>query len=142
MGRGASQKPSPCPRESRRDLPYTIRLPDGRTLFVSVPGRWVTIDLDGERLLRPDAVRFLDRIRVLAMEMPGAPSPAFIITLREALGMTQARMGKALGVDKITVSRWERGAVRPGAESVAALEKLRREAAARGVVIESGPVAR
>lgn len=119
-----------------------MKLPDGRTLFVSVPGRWVTTDLDGEPLLHPEAVRFLDRIRVLAMDVPGAPSPAYITTLREALGMTQAEMGKALGVDKITISRWERGAVRPGPKSVAALEKLRNQAARRGVVIESGPVSR
>lgn len=119
-----------------------MKLPDGRTLFVSIPGRWVTTDVDGEPLLRTDAVRFLDRIRVLAIAVPGAPSPAFITTLREALGMTQADMGRALGVDKITVSRWERGAVRPGPESVAALEVLRRESAQRGVVIASGLVSR
>ena len=112
-----------------------MKLPDGRTLFVEVPGRWTTNDRDGSTLFLPDAVRFLDRIRVLANKLNRAPTPAYITTLRESLGLTQAQFGQTVGVDKVTVSRWERGELRPGDKSLAALEKLRAQAAARGAVI-------
>ena len=35
----------------------------------------------------------------------------------------------------MTVSRWERGAVRPGAEAMKAPDKLKRDAARKGVTI-------
>lgn len=121
---------------SRPDYPFTMKLPDGRMLFVEVPGRWTTTDRGGEIALLPEAVRFLDRLQVLAMSvLDRPPSPGYITTLREALGLTQEQLGKKLGVDKMTVSRWERGTVRPSAESLAALDKLRRQSVRRGVVI-------
>jgi len=117
------------------DYPYTMKLPDGRTLFVEVPGRWVTADRGGEPAFLPPAVAFLDRVRVLALKLDRSPSPGYITTLREALGLTQKELGERIGVDKMTVSRWERGTLRPSAESLSALEKLRREAVRKGVVI-------
>jgi len=53
------------------------------------------------------------------------------------LGLTQEELGARLGVDKMFVSRWERGQIRPSAESLAALEAVRREAVRKGVVIPS-----
>lgn len=41
--------------------------------------------------------------------MPGM-NPDELKTRRETLGMTQAQLAEALGVDVMTVSRWERGA--------------------------------
>jgi DNA-binding transcriptional regulator YiaG len=114
-----------------------MRLPDGRTLYVEVPGRWVTEDRDGSPALLPDAVRFLDRIQALAQRLDRPPSPGFVTSLREALGMTQAEFGEQLGVDKMTVSRWERGALRPSDESIKAIEQLRRKTVQRGVTIPS-----
>ena len=126
----------PSPRLSRPNLPYTMRLPDGRTLCVEVPGRWVTADRDGTPALLPDGVRFLDRARALFISVAErAPSPGFITTLREGLGLTQKEMGERIGVDKMTVSRWERGTLRPGAASLATIEKLRREAIHKGVTL-------
>jgi DNA-binding XRE family transcriptional regulator len=125
----------PSARLSRADVPYTMKLPDGRTVFVLIPGRWTTADRGGELALLPDAVTFLDRVLVLAMEQPGAPSPGYIVTLREALGLTQKELGERIGVDKLTVSRWERGALRPSAKSLAAMKRLRDEAARKGVIV-------
>jgi len=82
-------------------------------------------------------VKFLDRVRALAADTGDIPTPGAIISLRDALSLTQKALGERIGVDKITVSRWERGRVKPGAESVKALRKLRREAAARGMVVSS-----
>lgn len=128
----------PNPALSRPDHPYTMKLPDGRTLFVEVPGRWVTTDRSGAVAFLPEGVRFLDRVRALAASaLDRPPSPGFITTLREALGLTQKELADKLGVDKMSVSRWERGAIRPGEESLAALDKLRREAVRRGVAIPS-----
>jgi DNA-binding XRE family transcriptional regulator len=112
-----------------------MKLPDGRTVYVEVPGRWVMKDRGGETAFLPDGVAFLDRVRALAMKLNRAPSPGYITTLREALGMTQAEMGDKMGVDKLTISRWERGALRPNASSLGKLEKLRDDAIRRGVVI-------
>ena len=120
------------------DQPYTMKLPDGRTLFVGVPGRWVTEDRSGEVAFRPEAVRLLDRVRALAVGLDASravPSPGFISTLREALGMTQVELGEQVGVDKMTVSRWERGTIRPSEESLTALERLRRRAVRKGVIV-------
>jgi len=122
-------------RVAHPDFPYTIKLPDGRTLYVEVPGRWVTIDSDGQPALRQGAVAFLDRIRALAMKLDRPPSPGYLTALREALGLTQAEFGERIGVDKMTVSRWERGALKPSDESLAALKDLRRRAVRRGVTI-------
>lgn len=120
---------------SQPDLPYTMKLPDGRTIYVEVPGRWVTKDRGGEVAFLPGAVHFLDRVRALAVNLDRTPSPGYFTVLREALGLTQAELGERIGVDKLTVSRWERGALRPSAESLAKLEKLRSEAVRKGVVI-------
>ncbi len=125
----------PAAQLSKPDLPFTMKLPDGRVLYVEVPGRWVTEDRDGSPALLPGAVRFLDRIQALAQRLDRPPSPGFITSLREALGTTQAEFGARIGVDKMTVSRWERGALRPGPESVRAIEDLRRRAVQSGVAI-------
>jgi transcriptional regulator with XRE-family HTH domain len=78
---------------------------------------------------------FLDRIRALLMKVDAASNWAHIRTLREALRMTQKQLGEAVGVDKLTVSRWERGEVKPGTASVKRLRKLQEEATRRGVVV-------
>ena len=120
---------------SNPDLPYTMKLPDGRTLYVEVPGRWVATDRDGQPAFMPQAVDFLDRVRALAIKLDRPPSPGYITALREALGLTQQEFGERVGVDKMTVSRWERGALRPSDQSLEAIEDLRRKAVRHGVKI-------
>lgn len=112
-----------------------MKLPDGRTLYIEVPGRWMMRDRDGTPAFMPQAVKFLDRVRALAVKLDRAPSPGFITALREGLSMTQQEFGEQVGVDKMTVSRWERGALRPSDESLAAVEELRRKAVRLGVTI-------
>jgi DNA-binding XRE family transcriptional regulator len=117
------------------DVPYTMRLPDGRTIYVEVPARFTSIDRSGEVGFTPDGVRFLDRIRAAATPLRHAPTPGYLAALRDALALTQREMADRVGVDKLTISRWERGTLRPGPNSVRALEKLRRAAARKGVLI-------
>lgn len=119
----------------RPDVPYTMKLPDGRTVYVEVPGRWTTEAKGYGVGFLPPAVRFLDRIRALAAPLAGTPSPGYITTLREALGLTQEQLGERIGVDKMTVARWEWGKARPSPASLAAMEKLRREAIRKGVTL-------
>jgi DNA-binding transcriptional regulator YiaG len=95
----------------------------------------VTADRDGKPALRPDGVAFLDRLCALAIRLDRPPSPGYIVALREALGMTQKEFGERIGVDKMTVSRWERGEVRPSDDSLAGIEQLRKQAVRRGVTI-------
>lgn len=125
----------PAKPEHRDDVPYTMKLPDGRTVFVLVPGKWTHRDVSGEVGFTPDGVRFLDRVRALAMKAPTAPTPGYIVTVREALGLTQAQLADKLSVDPMTVSRWERGTVRPGTDSLKALEKIKTAAARKGITI-------
>lgn len=126
----------PAAALSNPDLPYTMKLPDGRTVFVEVPGRWVTTDRSGQPAFRPEGVAFLDRVRALALSaLNHPPGPAYITTLREALGCTQQEFGERIGVDKMTVSRWERGTLKPRDASLKAIEELRRKAVRKGVVL-------
>jgi DNA-binding XRE family transcriptional regulator len=117
------------------DLPYTMRLADGRTVFVEVPGRMVTHDRSGETAFTPEGVRFLDGIRALTMNLEGMPSPAFITALREAAGMTQEELGRRVGRHKLTVARWEWGTLHPDAEALERLRNLFRELKSAGVVL-------
>lgn len=117
------------------DVPFTARLPDGRTLFVLVPSKWCELDSSGEVVFKPEAARFIDRVQALAMQTPKHPTPAYVRALREALGMTQTELAERIGVDKMTVARWEWGKLRPRPKAVAALNALRREAGRRGTVI-------
>lgn len=128
---------APNPALARPNYPYSMRLPDGRTLLVEVPGQWVTADRDGTPAFLPDGVRFLDRVRVAFLSVLNRPpSPEFLTTLREALGLTQREFAGRVGVDKMTVSRWERGALRPSRAALAAIEQVRKEALRHGVAIE------
>ena len=132
---GRRRGPMRNARVSRPDYPFTVKLPDGRTLAVGIPGRWTADDRDGSIVLLPEAARFIDRLQALATRTNPAPTPGYITSLREALGMTQSEFGRRIGVAGLTVSRWERGEVRPGGESVTAIEKLRRGQFAHGVLL-------
>lgn len=115
-----------------------MKLADGRTVCVEIPGRWVTADRGGRPALLPDGVEFLDRVRALfssALNRP--PSPGYITRLRQGLGLTQKEFGEQICVDKMTVSRWERGTMRPSDAAVKAIEKLRKQAIRQGVTIAS-----
>ena len=52
-----------------------------------------------------------------------------------ALFMTQTELAAAVDVSKLTVSRWERGALRPSRESVQNLTELRDARTRRGVLM-------
>lgn len=119
----------------QEDFPFTLRLPDGRTLFVLVPAKLCERDVSGEVVFLPDALRFIDRIQSLAMRTPDRPTPSYIRTLREALGLTQAGLAARLGVNKMTVARWEWGKSHPAPEAVRSLDALRRAASRRGIVL-------
>lgn len=127
---------APRPDLARPDYPYTMKLRDGRILYVEIPGRWVRTDRDGEIVFAPEANQLLDRVQALATSaLDRPPSPGYIVALRQALGLTQKSLGEHLGVDKLTVSRWERGTIRPSPDSLRALEKLRKHAVRTGVTI-------
>jgi DNA-binding transcriptional regulator YiaG len=116
-------------------VPYTMKLADGRVVYIELPRRWVTRERGGEMALSPQAVAFLDKLRALSARLTDAPSPGFLASLRAGLGMTQKSMGQAIGVDRLTVSRWERGELRPSSASLTALERLRQKAVRRGVTL-------
>lgn len=117
------------------DIPYTMKLADGRTLYVEVPGRMGVKDRSGEIAFTPEGVKFLDKIRALATKIDVPPRPAFITALREAAGMTQEELGQRIGRDKLTVSRWERGTVKPGRKSLDAIKSLFRGLKQSGIVL-------
>ena len=121
--------------DEQPDVPYMMKLPDGRSVYVEVPGCYCMRDRSGRVAFTPEGVRFLDGVRALAMPLNTPPRPAFISNLRQALGMTQAEFGEAVGVDKMTVSRWERGASRPGAEALERLRRMVARAKRRGVLL-------
>ncbi len=121
--------------DEQPDVPYMMKLPDGRSLYVEVPGRYCVRDRSGRVAFTPDGVRFLDRVRALAMPLNTPPRPTFLSNVRQALGMTQAEFGEAVGVEKMTVSRWERGASRPGTQALERLRRMVARAKRRGVLL-------
>ena len=87
--RTPSRETKRAPSRTPRDVPFTMRLPDGRTLCVEVPGEFVTQDRGGELAFLPEGVRFLDRVKVTVMSAWDAASYRYIAVLRDALDMTQ-----------------------------------------------------
>jgi len=61
--------------------------------------------------------------------------PQLIKRYRLRHGLTQGRLATAIGVSQRTVSRWERGALRPSEASLAAISELRNRATRSGVTI-------
>ena len=116
-------------------VPFAMSLSDGRILFVEVPKRMTSRDRSGELMFTLEGVKLLDRVQALAMKPGPAPSPAYLLTLREALGLTQAQLGRLIGRDKLTISRWERGTLRPGPEALEKLYELARKLKQKGVVL-------
>lgn len=49
---------------------------------------------------------------------------AQILALRKHLGLSQAAFAARVGVHSMTVSRWERGTVRPSTDTVRMLRRL------------------
>lgn len=122
---------------STSGYPVALRLNDGNTLFVELLPSMIRKDRDGSIGYTPDGMKFLDRLRALAQKVEDQPTPGYLAALRSALGLTQKQLGEELGVDKLTVSRWERGEVRPGAASIRKLRSLRNAAARRGVIVHA-----
>lgn len=122
-------------RDDLTEVPHVMRLHDGRTVLVLVPGDACVVDESGQVAFLPAAVRLLDRVRTAAGSVPADPSPAYIRTLREALSLTQSQLAAKLHVDKMTVARWEWGKSKPTAAKVKALDRLRRALGRKGVII-------
>jgi hypothetical protein len=122
-------------RRRTRNVPYTMRLPDGRIVFIEMPARMARRERTGELTFTPDGVRLLDSVRALAWEGGPAPSPAYLASLREAMGLTQAQLGRLIGRNKLTVSRWERGRLSPGTKAIGRLYELARKRKRAGVVL-------
>lgn len=117
------------------DLPYAVSLGDGRTLAISLNSAWLKADRSGQPLLLPPAARALDRLRAIFIHQDKL-TPGFIVSLREAMGLTQQEFGQKLGVTKMTISRWECGRLRPSDEMTTAIRKLQAHARREGVQID------
>ena len=48
-----------------------------------------------------------------ARQIRQLPAPSMCQVIRETAGVSRSRLAKALGVDPVTVGRWERGRYRP-----------------------------
>jgi DNA-binding transcriptional regulator YiaG len=124
-----------------RDYPYVLRFSDGRSVAIRMPAGTVVKDRSGQTAFTMAGVRHIDRIRALFMPMQNVVSPGFVRTLRETLRMTQVQFGHAVGVDKMTVYRWEKGTLRPGKNSAREIDKLRAKMTRRGVLLGALAVA-
>ena len=94
------------------DLPYVLPFGEQGMLAITLRAAWLKADRSGQPLLLPPAVRALDRLRAVFAAQETL-TPGFIVSLREAVGLTQEQFGRKLGVSKMTVSRWECGRMRP-----------------------------
>jgi DNA-binding transcriptional regulator YiaG len=119
------------------DLPYVMRLPGQRALALSIPAAWVMRDKSGEICLLPPAINRLDKLRALYSRVDQTMTPGFVRVLREALNATQAEFARRLGVNKMTVSRWERGSSKPSSEILKSIAKVRAGALRKGLLVET-----
>ena len=55
--------------------------------------------------------------------------------LRERLGLTQSEFAREVGVEAATVSRWERGVMKPTALAIKMMEALAKRAERRGKAV-------
>jgi DNA-binding transcriptional regulator YiaG len=117
------------------DLPYVVSFGESGMLAISLRAAWLRPDRSGQPLLLPPAVRALDRLRAVFASQQTI-TPGFIISLREAIGLTQEHFGRKLGVTKMTVSRWECGKMRPSSSMIGALRRLQSRARHEGVKID------
>jgi len=121
------------------DLPYVVPFGENGMLAITLRAAWLKADRSGRPLLLPPALRALDRLRAF-FSIPAKMTPGFIISLREALGLTQEQFGRKLGVTKMTVSRWECGRMQPSRSMVAAICAMQARAQRQGVKIEGESV--
>jgi DNA-binding transcriptional regulator YiaG len=119
------------------DLPYSIPFEEGGMLAILLRAAWLKADRSGQPLLLPPAVRAIDQLRAV-FSASGAMTPGFIVSLREAAGLTQEQFGRKLGVTKMTVSRWECGRMQPSSELVVSIRRLQSQARRHGVKIGAG----
>ena len=117
------------------DLPYVLPLGNGSMLAISLQAAWVKADRSGQPVLLPPAVRALDRLRAVFAAQERL-TPGYIVSLREAMGLTQRELARKLGVSKMTVSRWECGRMRPSPDAAESVLKLKAEARRDGVKID------
>jgi DNA-binding transcriptional regulator YiaG len=117
------------------DLPYVVSFGKDSMLAISLRAAWLKADRTGRPLLLPPAVRALDRLRAIFTNQ-AKMTPGFIVSLREALGLTQEEFGRKLGVTKMTVSRWECGRTRPSPPTTAAIRRLQTRSRHEGVKID------
>ena len=117
------------------DLPYVVPLGDGSMLAINLAAAWVKADRSGQPVLLPPAVRALDRLRAVFAAQDRL-TPGVIVSLREAMALTQSEFARRLGVSKMTVSRWECGRMRPSREAGEAILRLKAEARRSGVRID------
>ena len=117
------------------DLPYVIPLANGSMLAINLSAAWLKADRTGQPMLLPPAVRALDRLQAVFSAQERL-TPGFIVSLREAIGLTQTEFGQKLGVSKMTVSRWECGRMQPNAAKTNEIVKLQAEARRQGVKID------
>ncbi len=88
------------------DFPFAISTEAGPLLAIQLPAVWLKADRSGQPLLLPPAIRLVDRLRA-TFGAQVSLTPGFIVSLREALGLTQEEFGWKLKMSKMTVSRWE-----------------------------------
>jgi DNA-binding transcriptional regulator YiaG len=117
------------------DLPYIVPFGESGMLAITLRAAWLKPDRSGQPLLLPPAVRALDRLRAMFTTQEQI-TPGFIISLREAMGLTQEQFGRKLSVTKMTVSRWECGRMRPSPSTAAAIRNLQTRAKHQGVKID------
>lgn len=117
------------------ELPYVIPWVNGGMLAIALPPEWLKADRSGKPLLLPPAIRAIDRLRAVFAKQEKV-SPGFIISLREGMGLTQAEFGQKLDVSTMTVSRWERGRMRPSPAMSTAILDLQAKASRSGVKID------
>ena len=92
----------------------------------------------GELSYTASAVRTLDRLRAILVQIDEHSSPGHIRTLRETLGLTQQELARKLKVTSQTISRWERGEAQPHAEALKKLRSIQLSARKKGITVRAG----
>ncbi len=114
--------------------PYVGKLHDGRYFAVELPEGSAERDtITNELILRPVALRLLDRLQTVLSPLPQVVTPGRLRLLRESLNWSEEELANEIGEKVESLRAWEANEARPTGPQREKLEVVRHRIIQLGV---------